>query len=723
MQKLQVALEHCYGIKSLKAEFDFSKARAAAIYAPNGAMKTSFARTFQDVAEDSESKDRIYPKRKTSRSITDEKGAALTKANVVVLQPYNELFGNSEKTSTLLVDSNLRKEYEKLLADIEAAKDAFLKKVKEISGSKRMLGEEAISLTFTKSADEFYQALVRVRQEVDDQDGAPYAGLQYDRIFDEKVLEFLSKKDVSAALHGYIEKYDALISKSTYFKKGTFNYFNASAIAQQLAKNGFFEAKHTVTLNGNEKLEIKTEKELTGLIQKEKDAITHDKDLKKKFDDIGKLIEKNEGLRDFQQYLLEHDLLLPKLANIEKFREELLKSYFKVAYDLYASLVDRYLATEKRKKDIEEEAGKQRTQWEKTIEIFNNRFYVPFRLVPRNKIDVMLGKKPALNLGFTFDDGGEETPVEKDALLKALSTGEKKALYILNIIFEVEARKKDKQETVFVVDDIADSFDYKNKYAIIEYLRDIADEDHFYQVILTHNFDFFRTINSRFVPYPNCHMAFKSEKGLTLEKAAGIKNVFVNDWKLAFFKDPKKKIASIPFIRNMIEYTRGEDDPEYIKLTSLLHCRPDTPKITVGDLDVAYKSVFIGAAETSPGAAKPVLDLLAAAVAECMKADQGFNFENKIVLSIAIRLEAEKFMIAKVAEPKLIKAITTNQTGRLFTEFKKKFAADEETVQVLQKVVLMTPESIHLNSFMYEPILDMSDEHLRKLYQAVQALK
>jgi hypothetical protein len=31
-------------------------------------------------------------------------------------------------------------------------------------------------------------------------------------------------------------------------------------------------------------------------------------------------------------------------------------------------------------------------------------------------------------------------------------------------------------------------------------------------------------------------------------------------------------------------------------------------------------------------------------------------------------------------------------------------------------VILMTPENIHLNSFMFEPIIDMSDEHLRKLY-------
>jgi hypothetical protein len=34
----------------------------------------------------------------------------------------------------------------------------------------------------------------------------------------------------------------------------------------------------------------------------------------------------------------------------------------------------------------------------------------------------------------------------------------------------------------------------------------------------------------------------------------------------------------------------------------------------------------------------------------------------------------------------------------------------------------MATENIHVNSFMYEPILDMSEEHLRKLYQDVAAL-
>ena len=720
MKKLKVNLQNCYGIKALNTTFDFSSSRAAAVYAPNGAMKSSLARTFQDVADGAASKDRIFPKRTTLRAITDESGAALGAANVVVLHPYNELFGTSEKISTLLVDSALRKEYEQLLADITAAKETFLASLGELSGSKK-LTEEVVSLTFNKTADVFYEALVRVKQEVVDQEGAPYADIRYDRVFDDKIIAFLEATDVKSILHEYIQKYDQLISASTYFKKGTFNYYNAETIAKNLAANGFFEAKHAVLLNGPNKKEISTEKELSTLIKDEKNAITNDKELKRKFSALEKMMEKNNDLRGFHAYLLEHDALLPKLSNINKFKEELLKSYFKAKSDQYLDLVTRHLNTVKRKKEIEEVARSQRTQWEKTIEIFNNRFYVPFKLVPKNKIAVMLKKSAALSLGFTFEDAGEETTIEKEALLQSLSTGEKKALYILNIIFEVEARKKDGQETVFIVDDIADSFDYKNKYAIIEYLRDISEVGHFAQIILTHNFDFFRTICDRVVPYPNCKMAFKTDKGLSLDQASGIKNVFVRDLKKDFFSVPRKKIASIPFIRNMIEYARDESDVEFIKLTALLHWKDNSAKITIGELDLAFKSIFSDPG-TSADPEKPVLDLLSEAVAECMKVGAGFNFENKIVLSIAIRLQAEKYMIGKLADPSFVASIGANQTNKLFVKFKQLFAADENAIQVLQKVILMTPESIHLNSFMYEPLLDMSDEHLRKLHQAVQIL-
>ena len=44
---------------------------------------------------------------------------------------------------------------------------------------------------------------------------------------------------------------------------------------------------------------------------------------------------------------------------------------------------------------------------------------------------------------------------------------------------------------------MADSFDYKNKYAIIELLKELNDNSLFHLIILTHNFDFYRACANR----------------------------------------------------------------------------------------------------------------------------------------------------------------------------------------------------------------------------------
>lgn len=375
MNKLNIELENCYGIKKLKAQFDFSAKKAYAIYAPNGSMKSSLAQTFKDVADGTPSKDRIFPTRPCTRTITDEAGAQLPIESVLVIRPYDEVFGHTEKTSTLLVDAKLRKEYEQLNLDIDKARDALLKALKEQSQSKKDIVAE-VSSTFTTSPNDFYKALLRIENELQTQKDAPLADIHYDTIFDDKVLGLLNTKDFKTLIADYTKKYNELLAKSAYFKKGTFNYYNAETVAKSLADNGFFDASHTVNLNAGKPLIITTQKQLVDLITKEKDNITNDKDLRKKFAEIEKLLNKNVTVRDFHAYLTDHETLLPKLADIPTLREELWKSYIKARYPLYEDLITKYRAAEKRKKEIEEAANAQRTQWEAVIDIFNDRFVV-----------------------------------------------------------------------------------------------------------------------------------------------------------------------------------------------------------------------------------------------------------------------------------------------------------------------------------------------------------
>lgn len=720
MKKLEVNLTNCHGIRHLAATIGFDRGRASAIYAPNGLMKTSFARTFGDLSRGEDSSDHVFPDRTSERKITDQDGVPLTSNQVVVIVSYDEEMGPTEETSTLLVDKVLRDEYEELQRGIAEAKMELITALK-VQAQTRKDVERTVSLAFMPDDESFFNALLRIEEELADE-LAPYSDVPYDTIFDDKVISLLRTNDFRQALSDYVTRFNELLDASTYFSRETFNYYNAETIAKTLGANGFFEASHAVVLNaGASREQLSSHKELTDLIQAEKQRITDDANLRKTFAAIEGKLTRNAECRRFLAYISENETLLPELANIDRFNDRVWKSYIKANEGLYSAAVERFRAAAKRKKEIQVNAAEQRGQWEDVIDIFNDRFFVPFTLTAQNRTNVVLGLDPVAKLGFEFEDGSDRVSVERGDLLEVLSTGEKKALYILNVLFEVERRKNSPGETLFIVDDIADSFDYKNKYAIIQYLKDISEVENFRLIVLTHNFDFYRTLESRFIQYKQCLMAQKTDDGVALIEAAGIKNPFIKVFKPKFFTDPVKRVAAIPFMRNLLEYTRGEDDPGYIQLTSLLHWKPETPAITQGELDKIFHDLF-GESGTWAEPSAPVVDMIHKQADLCINANASMDLANKITMSIAIRLAAEQFMIAAIDDEEFVGTLTSNQTARLFSRFKKDFRNRVEDLRTLDGMVLMTPENIHVNSFMYEPILDMSDEHLSRLLAEIRAL-
>ena len=219
-------------------------------------------------------------------------------------------------------------------------------------------------------------------------------------------------------------------------------------------------------------------------------------------------------------------------------------------------------------------------------------------------------------------------------------------------------------------------------------------------------------------------MASKSENSIAIEQASGVMNVFLNVLKKEFFRDAEKRIASISFMRNLVEHTKSVTDADYLELTSLLHRKPGTRAITQQQLDEIYKRVFTdnsGQSWKEPN--EIVVDMIEREASECLKPNTAINFEHKIVLSIAIRLAAEKYMMVKINDDVWAATLEDKHTSDLLKRFEKDFAAETEAIKTLQTVLLMTPENIHLNAFMYEPIVDMSGGHLTKLYREVLALQ
>lgn len=722
MKKLNIDLKSCYGIRSLQHTFNFSESSSCVIYAPNGIMKTSFAKTFQDISADKKPSDRIFNDRETVCLIADENAIALTKEKIFVIEPYNEDY-RSGKISTLLVNKTLKEAYDRIHQTINEKKELLIKELKIHSGIKTK-PNDILAEVFTHDHKEFFTALIRIQSEVIANKEPLLAEVPYLKIFNDKVSEFIKSPDFRQKLADYIAIYEQLMSSSTFFRKGVFNHNNAAEIAKNLNDNGFFKAEHSINVMAEgSKREIKTEKELAAIIQHEKDAILNDPNLLASFEEIDKKIKANKELRDFREYIEQNKTIIPELDNPERFKQKLWIAYLGKSIDAYKALMSEYANGVEESDKIIAQAKEEATAWRKVIEIFNDRFSVPFKISMENQANVILNNDvPSLKFEFKDEETNKTVPVREQDLLCVLSNGEKRALYILNIIFEVEARREAKQETLFIVDDIADSFDYKNKYAIIEYLKDVAEENFFYQIILTHNFDFYRTVASR-LNLPRAHHmhTIKSARSVRIVEEKYQNNPFTT-WKKNIHKNNEMLIASIPFVRNLAEYCGLNE--AYNKLTSLLHIKPDTNEITIEILENVFKTVLKDKASLDlKNKSEPAKALIyQTAEAAFSKAEEDIDLENKIVLSMAIRLKAEEFMIQKIDDQDFVANIPNNQTIRLIEEFNKKFPHDIANIKLLEQVNLMTPENIHLNSFMYEPILDMANEHLKELYRKISNL-
>ena len=229
--------------------------------------------------------------------IADETGKVIEGERILVVGPYDDQFGPTEKTSTLLVDAKLKKEYDQLHVAIDNAKKTLIDAIQKQSGSRRDW-ETEISSAITRSDNKFDDAVIRIAKEIERQHDTPFATVQYDIIFNQQVTQALGAANLKDAVEDYVHRYNELLDGSTFFKKGTFDYYNAGPIARHLGDNGFFDAKHTVTLKGTGKtVEVNTQKELVDIVEQEKVVLMSDKELRKTFDSVAKKLDRNAAFR------------------------------------------------------------------------------------------------------------------------------------------------------------------------------------------------------------------------------------------------------------------------------------------------------------------------------------------------------------------------------------------------------------------------------------------
>jgi len=166
MRGIDINLKNCYGIRDLQAKVDFSSSNTITIYAPNGMMKTSFARTFKDFSQGLETKDLIFPDRISVRKINRENGNNLVNNEVFVVESYIENF-STDKQSTLLVNETLKVEFDSICGTIDSAKDKLLKRLKQLSGFSIDSIEKEIKKYFQNN--EIFDVLSEFKSEIAEQ--------------------------------------------------------------------------------------------------------------------------------------------------------------------------------------------------------------------------------------------------------------------------------------------------------------------------------------------------------------------------------------------------------------------------------------------------------------------------------------------------------------------------------------------------------------------------
>lgn len=742
---------NCYGLKDFELpNIDFSSDNKAMIYAPNGVMKTSLSKVMDDISKGLAPKDRVFPNATTCYEVkycgdqytySSERPNDIPPAtgSIYVINTFADQFDFTKETvGTILADEQTRNAYNVLMNEMNGEIQEIQEGLRKMTGITKPKIKERIMSDFSLSDTADWPEIFKVLKDafVNYEHLPVLDDVFYNDLINDKTLAVYDKPEFSNLLGQYIESLNNFLEKSFLLNK-EFTDKSAEALIKAFKGNNLFAANHSILLR-DEKTRVCSIEEWDALVSNELKEIYAKPELSLAFMKLKKLLTSNAEVSKLRDIIISHRTIIPLLADINKLRKILwlnCMSRMNQPFDVYYQKISSY---SERIKALYEKASEQSQRWQNVVAEFNRRFRVPFEVKIKNKANFLL-KDEAPNLMFDYSQGeGDDLQTEslrKDELMTALSTGEKRALYLLYILFDVERIREmaatGSSRYLIIADDIADSFDYKNKYAIIEYLSDLSKVSGIDLLVLTHNFDFYRTVKSRLgIERSKCFIAQREPSGKVVATVFKyqkdfFKNVVISNIKSGdITTDIKMRllISSIPFYRNLCEYNGDED--AYLKLTCFLHIKTtplDTKTINISDLWNIIKGflgnvAFAGTDENY----YMVLKRSAENIVNNPITDE-VSLDNKLILSICIRLLAEEFLQQTIVRNGQACVDSTSNQTREWFEQARSFMTSEQ-IAIIENVNLITPESIHLNSFMFEPLIDVSDWALRELYLTVKNL-
>lgn len=744
MDKADIKIKHGYGIGSLEHSFIFDgnakypRQNTHIVYAQNGVMKSSFAKTLNDYSKGLKIKDHIFD---TDGLCEINDGAAtIEPERIFSVASFDNGEFESQRLGNLLVSTRLQEEYQNLMDKFKVAYFELMQKIKEVSG--------------VSSKDDYDSILDQIcGQYGENVPRTPYGLINIlisNRIEIEKRPDFIQKtritvsggkdaikfaQDNKGVIKELMEIYEE-IKKTASFVRGKFDSGNAGKLVDVVTKTGFLDVEHELVLlnkSTGKPEAVRSVDDLKDKLATDIDKILAQKPaLKTKFNKMIKDLS-TDTRTEFKKMLEDtetKDIIL-LMNNPTLYVRILWEGYLKACLVEADELIRVQAEIKGEVERITEEAKLERTDWDDVVRKFNKRFRnLPYEIGIENKASVILEGVEAPRPVITYKRGvttkNFKTPKEREGIARLLSTGERKALYLLNVMFEIEATQKDKKPCLIVLDDVVDSFDYKNKYAFLEYIYDVSTNySNIRLITLTHNYDFFRLLQSRLFgdKYRERAWFARSDDGnVKLEKAEYFR--LFTTMRSRAQTDETIWLAMIPFARNLNEY-RCDDvstSANYELLTNCLHDQDVHP--SVKDIrDVLQDEIGI---TKSPFKDTDTFHDILISAADKLLGEKvtEINLHYNLVFAMAARIYAERYMKSKlpassVDEAKASKSVFTRKLYELLVDGE---IDTEENLEKLDEVNLVTPEHIHVNAFMYEPLLDISFDEVKELYVSIKEL-
>ena len=451
MKKLKIKIKNCYGIRSMTATLHFESGNNVAIYASNGTMKSSLAHVFKDARDgnDDERRDRIFTDELSSHKILRD-GEPVPREAILVLDPSDAL-DEVQTSAGILVNRELREEYGGIMAEMKDGIDSLVRHLNKLSGVTKAGIPDAIFKDFGKAgqpADKLHEFLLDHASH-DPSELERFGAIRYADMFNGDTQRLFDTPGFQKLLAAYLDRRDRLVASSRFLSE-RFDHHAAGDIQRSLKKAGFFEASHMVVMNAkpgrdDAAEEIRSAEELEAVVKAELDAI--ESDLDSDWDKMDAMMAQTAKLSGLRLLLSENRWLIPHMADLSSLRRTLWESYFAAEAAAIGGICERYRRGRPRLDRIVEAAASERTKWESIVGEFSRRFRVPFEVRVTNQAEALLGiRVPSLE--FAYRDEARRKTVVRERLKTVLSDGERRALYILNMLFEVQRQIDAGRETV-----------------------------------------------------------------------------------------------------------------------------------------------------------------------------------------------------------------------------------------------------------------------------------